>query len=358
MINRDNWVYVRSFLKYQAEVMQNSASTIKSNWGHLKHLILWADDRPFLRMAAFRPTYPAHMENLTFKDRKLSSAYLTSNCKTCRQFLEWCKKEYPTRFKKVPLSLIETLRPSRARGEQTELHVRQIYTLEEILRIAKCGMESPELVVRRVGVAVAFLFLSGMRIGAFLTLPIGAVDLEHNLIHQLPEMGVATKNSKAAITHLLPIDELWKVVREWDSFIRPKLPLTAYWYVHLDRGGEICQDKPSQENRAATRPNFRKALLALCRQADVEYKSAHKIRHGHVVWALKKCKTMDEFKSVSQNVMHSSVGITDSIYGKLVDDDVRNTIRNLGKEETRPPENLNNVELMEAMIRRILKEKE
>jgi hypothetical protein len=59
--------------------------------------------------------------------------------------------------------------------------------------------------------------------------------------------------------------------------------------------------------------------------------AGHKLGHGHAVWALKKAKTMAELKSISQNLMHSSMGITDAIYSKLVDDDVHEVILGLGR---------------------------
>lgn len=45
---------------------------------------------------------------------------------------------------------------------------------------------------------------------------------------------------------------------------------------------------------------------------------------------------MTEFKSVSQNLMHANMGITDGIYGKLVEDDVHNTILGLAGNRDRP----------------------
>jgi hypothetical protein len=40
---------------------------------------------------------------------------------------------------------------------------------------------------------------------------------------------------------------------------------------------------------------------------------------------------MEQLKAISQNVMHSSVGITDGIYGRLVEDDVHNLITGLSE---------------------------
>jgi hypothetical protein len=41
-----------------------------------------------------------------------------------------------------------------------------------------------------------------------------------------------------------------------------------------------------------------------------------------------------ELKAISQNVMHSSVVITEGVYGKLITDDVKTIIGELGKNGT------------------------
>jgi hypothetical protein len=49
-------------------------------------------------------------------------------------------------------------------------------------------------------------------------------------------------------------------------------------------------------------------------------------------------KDLAELKAVSQNVMHSSVGITDSIYGGLMRDQVHDIISGFGQDGQKPPE--------------------
>jgi integrase len=62
-----------------------------------------------------------------------------------------------------------------------------------------------------------------------------------------------------------------------------------------------------------------KKTFFYAKSAGVKYKSPHKLRHGHAVYALK-------LKAISQNLMHSTIGIMDGIIGVLVGDDVHNTI--------------------------------
>ena len=57
--------------------------------------------------------------------------------------------------------------------------------------------------------------------------------------------------------------------------------------------------------------------------------------------------------------MHSSIGITDGIYGKLVEDDVHEAILGLGKDAPRDAGDVMDIqEIIEATIRRMMKEKE
>ena len=70
--------------------------------------------------------------------------------------------------------------------------------LDEVL--ALCEFQPERLLEQRDQAAAAFLFLSGMRIDAFVSLPIRGVDLVRMRVQQLPKLGVRTKNNKAAIT--------------------------------------------------------------------------------------------------------------------------------------------------------------
>lgn len=265
------------------------------------------------------------MESHKTNDQKpLGAAYLSAIFKTTRAFMYWARREYPVRYKKIDSTWVDSLRPTRLRSEQAFLKTREIYTLEEVRKLV--DFPASTTAEKRIRAAAAFLFLSGMRIGAFLTMPIKCVDLDQWLVRQLPEMGVHTKNSKAAITYLLNIPELRLVVSEWDNFIRGSLSEDALWYTYLDPWGYLTNKTQRAEY---SRVDFRRYLIGLCEKAQVAYKSPHKFRHGHAVYALKLAKTIPQVKAISQNLMHSNMGITDGIYGRLVNDDVKDFIQGL-----------------------------
>jgi integrase len=357
MISRNNYQDIVDFLNFQGELKQNDPHTISGYWYRLVHLMKWAQEIPLIKAAAIRPAFPAYLEKVkTPKGDRLGASGFTSICKTVRAFYLWAKAEYPGRYRSIDQNWIVSIRPPRTRSEQSEIHTRELYTLEEAIKLATCPVVL--LSEHRTQAAAAMLFLSGMRIGAFMSLPIGCVDLEHMRIFQLPERGVLTKNHKAAITFLLDIPELLEVAWAWDRLVREKLDDSFCWYPHLDSFGgfseKIVINREALGNR---KHDFCDDLAALCKLAGVEYKSAHKFRHGHAVYALKKCNSMEEFKSVSMNLMHSNMGITDSIYGKLVEDDVQKTIIGLSKKSGKATgEDLQ--AMFEEMIRKYTKGKE
>jgi hypothetical protein len=93
------------------------------------------------------------------------------------------------------------------------------------------------LIEQRDQAAAAFLFLSGMRIDAFVSLPIRNVDLVRMRVQQLPKLGVRTKNNEAAITFLYQIPKLINIVQAWDLLVRSELDINSPWYVYLSTDG-------------------------------------------------------------------------------------------------------------------------
>ena len=75
-------------------------------------------------------------------------------------------------------------------------------------------------------------------------------------------------------------------------------------------------------------------MRQLCDLVGVEYKRPHALRHGHALYALSKARTIAELKAVSQNLMHSSIAVTDGVYGVLTDSDLQARIADLTKEKS------------------------
>jgi integrase len=73
-------------------------------------------------------------------------------------------------------------------------------------------------------------------------------------------------------------------------------------------------------------------------RVELPYHSPHKFRHDHATYALKRCQDVAGLKAVSQNLMHSSLTVTDSIYSVLSTEDVGERIAGLSSDRGTEPD--------------------
>ena len=130
-----------------------------------------------------------------------------------------------------------------------------------------------------------------------------------------------------------PDESLHYLQQHWDDLPpeqqRAQFPVTALWWPLIDFEGFALLET---HHVVASRTKYlRDDLRELCERADLPYLSPHKFRHGHVMWARRHARDMDDLKAISQNVMHSSVTITDGVYGNFDGADVKNIIARLGQ---------------------------
>jgi len=336
MINRDNYLLIKKFMDYKLRVKQNDQQTVTIAWLGLRHLLEWADSTPLNRADRINNTFPEYLLSARRddKDKPLTPKYMQKCFEQVRQFYSWSRIAIPE-YRNISELWLETFRLRKSRGIQSVLSSRNIWTVEDVIRVinAPTPIQSEKRFMRDKA-ALAFLFLSGMRIGAFVTMPIKCVDIDRRRVMQLPEEGVHTKNTKAAITFLLPVPELLEVVKDWDKYVNGIMSdKRVAWYpsMTVTADGFKPDDVITQGQKyTGKRQAFCRGLVELCDIAGVSYKSPHKLRHGHGVYGVKHARNMAELKAVSQNLMHANVGITDGIYGRLPEEDISEIIFSLG----------------------------
>ena len=346
MVNRKNYLLIKQHLTYLDDVEQITEVSLERYRFYLKHLLRWADEALLTKPTSIRPAFPAYVSSLPGR-RAETNISITSQKKiiqAAKRFFDWAKKTFPRQFHTLPIAWIEALRaPRNAQGAEDHKFV----SLEEVIKLTTFQVEEDNLALKRDQAAAAMLFLSGMRAGAFTTLPIEAVDLGDSSVKQWSELGVQTKNGKRAITYLLKIPELMKVVEEWDSKVRNSLDSSARWYTPIENcwGEQSLSTKAPGMNRAQA---LSKRLRILYKTVGLEYQSPHKFRHGHAVYGRQCSKNMSDYKAVSTNLMHSDIKITDQIYAPMEPEEVGCRIAGLtseppGQLEGELPEYINNL---------------
>ena len=331
-INRKNFELVKAYLSYLRDISQleeNSIAAIKS-W--LKHYLIWADEQSFRRPQKISPHFLKYLETARINpenDAPLSESYRRKIREYGKVFFEWLKTY--KKMKTIDPRWIETLsirKTNRSPNPDDRVRSEDVVSYDEIMDFVSGPTSS--IADLRTKASGAFLFLGGLRVTAFVTLPILAIDINNLSVKQWPELGVRTKNNKKATTFLFDIPELLIVVKEWDTLVRKKLPSTAPWYAPLSpKTGQIDPSNIGfNGNRGDT---LRSSLERWAQKNDIPYHHPHKFRHGHAVYGLKLADDMADYKAVSQNLMHESIMTTDRIYSILVDANVKSRITSLGK---------------------------
>lgn len=328
MIDKKNWKLTKQYLDYRLRVDQITKGSLLKEQTHLRYLLQWADNRSFRDAPSIRPTFPEYMlsSRLDGEQAKLSGVYVKKTLATARLFFTWLS-DNEMGYKRIKQAWVRTLKVKRLLDAPK---TREAVSLDEILAIA--AQDARTLFERRARAAAVFLFLSGMRIGAFVSLPIQAVDILNRKVIQYPNLGVRTKNKKFGITYLLDVPELLKVVQEWDDEIRAILPLNGLWFAPLSpETGKIDPVVVSIGEHRSTLA--RRNIKEWMESNGLPYHSPHKFRHGHIQYGLANSKNIADYKAVSMNVMHSSMEITDAFYSNLNDSEIQNRISGLTKKD-------------------------
>lgn len=326
MINKENWAMIKKYLDYRKRIDQIAPGSLKVEQTYLRYALYWIGEKPFSKASAYLLTLPEFLLVGRFDgvERKLKPAFIKKILAAARRFFMWLVENEPG-YRLLKRSWIDSLKVKRL----TDVPINtEAVSLDEVMVMARAPAVTIE--ERRIRAAAVMLFLSGMRIGAFVSLPIRAVDIEGRCIKQFPSLGVRTKNGKHGVTYLLDIPELMPVVRAWDQEVRALLPLEGFWFAPLSpETGEIdthCLEIGEHRSSIA-----RKNLKEWLARVELLYHSPHKFRHGHIHYGLAHAKVIADFKAISQNALHSSIDVTDQFYSNQADQDVKNRISALGK---------------------------
>jgi integrase len=339
-VSRENFLLVEAYL--QQRLSSNySPKTCSRYASYLRHLLLWVGEHPLCAAHTREPDFFEYLEIARQDGSAGPLAHATQKkiIGLAHEFFLWLKTEHPRQTRRLPIAWIHRIRSSRSKSlgprpsgaaavATATASERAAVTEAEIQAIAQLIIPQEELTLRRDQAAACFLYASGMRAGAFSTMPIAAFDLATLKVAQLSSLGVETKNGKNAVTTLLPIPALMGVIRRWDEFVRGQLPEHAMWFTPI-RGHwgnlQLTADKPGRSRHT----QLRKALRNVYAHAGLPYRHPHAHRHGHATFGLQHSSSLADYKAVSQNLMHADLFTTDRTYAVFASEDVHHRIHDL-----------------------------
>lgn len=327
MINRRNLNLVNTFIKDSKSnlLAKNSISEVRAA---LIKFISFLGDTPVEQSKEQVQSYKNFLINGTSrvdgKNKPLSTQYVRKLLAYAREFLEWIGvtkdiREFNGPWLKNQLSLSQKEQNIGKQNNEIDW-----FSVDEVSMIA--STPATTLVERRIQAALALMFLTGIRISAFLSLPLAAVDLKNMSVYQDAAHGVNTKLSKSAISPILPLIEqprLLAIIVEWDGFVRSELPPEGKWFPNIDAfTGEFSKDPKVGAHRDS---GFRKDMAEFLKKAGLGYKKPHLLRHGFIrIWK-DEILTFADAEALSGGLLQTITTFL-SLYGRMKPDQQRKQV--------------------------------
>ena len=104
MLDRQNYLKVKLFLKFAREVHGRSSLQISNDFEHLKALLLWAGSQPFESVPTINTSFPDFLFQKV--EKGLDQAELQNILNTNQSFFLWVKAMFPVEFQNIRLSWI------------------------------------------------------------------------------------------------------------------------------------------------------------------------------------------------------------------------------------------------------------
>ncbi len=115
MINRENYLLTREFLRHVQHDLQASERSIHRYENNVNHALKWLDDKSLQGAPAMRSTFPDYLASLCANGNGSGITFATAKkiVQTARRLFIWGKMAHAENFRKVTPLWIEQLRPPR-----------------------------------------------------------------------------------------------------------------------------------------------------------------------------------------------------------------------------------------------------
>ena len=305
---------------------------------HYEHKMLeWAGNRYFSNAAKIKPTFPEYLDKLRKEDgSEYDQDYINGACSFARRFFEYAYKRFDYYSKRLPADFFDDFKPIM---KTTDLEKLDFYTEEDMLKIAALIPKS--IIDLRNIAAFIFIYLSGMRITAFLSMPIYSVNLEDGIVVQNPSDGTYTKLNKAGRTVLLDNPILLEVVKRWDMLVRQYCPPESTWYARMNNKQQFNpkvielrdrRDPNTFKEAHGNYKNFTMAMKDICKRAGVKYRSPHKGRYGNIHKWMENITTMEERQALAENSLHT-LPVLERTYTRMTNSEANSVMKRIASKE-------------------------
>lgn len=292
-----------------------------------KAILLYEDFTRRADFSKFRPDtaikYKKWLKERTYRGRTIALSTCRSYLKHLQKFLMWLSRQRGYK-QKIKTEAVDYLKLTN-KEEQIAIQAkpRNFPPLKYVKKLCQ-SIEIKSEVDRRDRALIAFTLISGMRVEAIVSLPMGCIDTNNLIISQNPQKGVRTKFSKNIESIIFAFDEeLLNYVLEWVELLKskgfgsqdPVFPKSKCEQTEGNLSFESAKDVTMEfwTGTGRVREIFKKRAS----EAGLQYFSPHTYRHLAVDLAWNSCATGEQLKAVSQNFGHEHIATTLSVYANM-----------------------------------------
>ncbi|RYH08455.1 site-specific integrase [Tropicimonas sp. IMCC6043] len=313
----------RKYLTWMSEARGVSEATVDRAAASIDTYLAWLKGKDLRQFHSEKAlAFKRHLESdRTGRNRPRSASTINGILRDLRSFMTWLADQpgYRSRIRHADAAYFS---PDRKSEQARRGELFKPAPSPEQVAHAILSMPSETLLERRDRALMAFLFLTGAREKAAMTVRMGHVDLTNACV-QFDGRLVETKFGKRFTVAFLPVgDTFVAILRDWITELRtdlmwgqtdPVFPKTAVG-IGVTGGFESRGlERAPWKSPARVVKIFRGAFEA----AGLPPYSPHSIRRTLVQLSNDHCRTPEEFKAWSQNLGHEDVLTTFMNYGSI-----------------------------------------
>lgn len=322
--NSDNLRIKRKYLVWRQDARGLAVSSIDKSASAITLYDDWLDGKDF---RAFHPERARAFKRYLGGQRNertgapLGDSTINSTLRELKAFFNWLADQ-PGYKSRITRSDVDYLTPDRKsenarRGSLWKPHPSP----EQVLHVLG-QMPVGNVIERRNRALVAFLFLTGSREGAAISLKLGHVDMANSCV-QFDGRVVNTKFGKSFTTAFYPFDpKVERIVSDWITELRcthffanadPLFPKTQVGLGPMGKFAAVGISREPWAGASGAAKIFKEAFA----NAGFPPFSPHKVRDTVAELASQHCRTPEDYKAWSQNMGHDDVLTTFRSYGSV-----------------------------------------
>ncbi len=321
--NEKNERLKRRFLEYRKYARQLSDKSLDRELATLERFDVWNGRKDFGKFhIEWAMGFRTHLEQAKSASGKpLGKSTIRANLATLREFTLWLSQQDGLRSR---IRAADAAYFNLSRRDEAEARAAPTRPAPSMKQAKRALAMMPETTPRekRDKAVFALLCLTGIRVGALISLRLKHINLEEKSVTQNPRE-VATKFGKSIDTFFaqsFPKAEsalaAWMTYLEDEALYGPDDPLFPATDIVPQSNTGFSAEGFARRPWKSTEP-VRKIVNAAFAAANLDAFGPHAFRHMLARHAAKTCSSVAELVATSQNLGHTDVLTTLRSYGQI-----------------------------------------